>query len=254
MYVSADNSAEQKSGSFRFMPPVLRLALLAGVVVHLAGFLLFRLESTMLPIRDQSAPFVRYLSASSIAGDLALEEQSQLFDSAPLFIPTEWNAAQIVPLAGTDRTLDRFQEFEPQINLSAALKTSSLPVQEQELVQEPVDLLRSHFWAFFDSFGQVQQQITPFPESGHIAVVSIVGKEAESWTLESSLNFSDTVTVPEPVQLYLRVSGSGLLIGEAVVAQSSGNPSFDLAAKDWISSPQVFGQFPVGYLSITIYP
>ncbi|MDP4879840.1 MAG: hypothetical protein NWR36_08140 [Opitutales bacterium] len=123
--------------SHRFLSPVLSVALMVGIAVHLAGFLIFRVVSNPLPTRDDRAAFVRYVSAGSLAGDLALEEQAQLFDSAPLFVPTQWNAAQNVSLAQRDRVRERFPEFEPAIDLLKALDNSDALIGSVDSVQQP---------------------------------------------------------------------------------------------------------------------
>ncbi|MGJ8640355.1 MAG: hypothetical protein ACSHYA_13290 [Opitutaceae bacterium] len=249
-----DSSKKQTGRRWRLMSPVLFTALLVGVLVHLAGFLLFRVESNLLPVRDQNESFVRYISQSSIEGDATLEEQSQLFDSAPLFIPTKWNAAQSVSLMPNDRAPERFPEFEPEIDLASALNSSNLPSVEQSSIEQPIDLLKSRFWSFFESFGQTDELITPFPTVGHFAEIVIVGSTEPSLSMESPLEFTDTNAVPEPVHLLLRVPGNGQIFGEAVVSQSSKNPAFDRAAQEWLRDPETIGKLPVGYLWIKIYP
>ncbi|MEN8661761.1 MAG: hypothetical protein ACN4GF_04265 [Lentimonas sp.] len=236
------------------MSPVLLGVLLAGVLVHLAGFLIFKVESNPLPTRDENSAFVRYVSANSLAGDRALEEQAQLFDSAPLFVPTQWNAAQNVSLMPSDRVGERFPEFEPEINLIAALHSSNLPMGTENLVEAPGDLLASRFWSFFERFAQAEETIEPFPTVGHFAEVVVVGRGEAALSMESPLQFTDTSAVPEPVQLFLRLSGGGQALGEPVVSQSSGNPVFDRAAQDWLRKSETVGQLPRGYLWITVYP
>ena len=252
---SVEIASARNDKSFRFMSPMLLGALIAGVLVHLAGFLVFRVASNPLPTRDQSAGFVRYVSASSLAGDLALEEQAQLFDSAPLFVPTQWNAAQSVSLMPRDRVRARFSEFEPVIDLVRELRPVSLSVGDEGGVSKPADLLKSRFWVFFEGFGQAREVIVPFPSIGHFAEVVVIGAEDEGALLiESPLKFTDTSVVPEPVSLLLRISSGGVYIGGAVISRSSGNVEFDRAAQNWLRLPETLGQLPAGYLDIKVYP
>lgn len=241
--------------SHRFLSPVLRAALLAGVAVHLAGFLIFRVVSNPLPTRDDQAAFVRYVSASSLAGDLALEEQAELFDSAPLFVPTKWNAAQNVSLAQRDRVRERFPEFEPSIDLMKSLDKSDALIGSVDTVEQPSDLLASRHWVYFEQFGQTDATVQAFADSGHFAEVAVVGSPSQSAvTLECLLEFTDPAPVNEPVQFYLRVGGDGRRFGEALLAKTSGNEAFDRAAKRWLQLPTTIGRLPAGYLSITVYP
>ncbi len=255
MEFAAQRSSRAGTKKSRFLSPVLQGALLLGVAVHLAGFLLFRVISNPLPTRDTSGAFLQYVSAGSLAGDAALEEQAQLFDSAPLFVPTQWNAAQRITLVQRDRVGEHFPDFEPKIDLLAALNSSSLPLSDGNIVDVPTDLLASNFWDFFLGFGQSGDSVTPFPQAGHFAEVTVVGEHSAAVrTFESPLNYTDTAAVPEPVTLYFRVSGGGQQIGRPVIAESSGNEVFDRAAQQWLQLPETLRQFPSGYLSITVYP
>ncbi|HAV12292.1 MAG TPA: hypothetical protein DCX06_02185 [Opitutae bacterium] len=245
---------ESGARGLRLMSPVLRGALLAGVIVHLAGFLIFRVTSNPLPTRDASESFVRYISAGSMAGDRALEEQAQLFDSAPLFVPTKWNAAQNVSLMPRDRISERFPEFEPEINVAEALHSTSLPMVDDGLVTTPVDLLKLRFWSLFETFGQVRQEIEVYPTIGHFGEVFIVGDEGSSISMECELVFTDTAAVPNPVTLFLRINGAAQALGDPIVSESSGNPVFDQSAQDWLRKPETQGKLPFGYLRIQVYP
>ncbi|MDP4609991.1 MAG: hypothetical protein NWT02_02265 [Opitutales bacterium] len=241
--------------SHRFLSPVLSVALMVGIAVHLAGFLIFRVVSNPLPTRDDRAAFVRYVSAGSLAGDLALEEQAQLFDSAPLFVPTQWNAAQNVSLAQRDRVRERFPEFEPAIDLLKALDNSDALIGSVDSVQQPGDLLASRFWVFFERFGQSDHAVQAFADVGHFAEIAVVGSAAQSAvTLDCPMEFTDPAPVNEPVQFYLRVGGDGRRLGEPLVSKSSGNEAFDRAARRWLQLPATVGRLPAGYLSVTVYP
>lgn len=149
MATSVQQSNRADPRSQRVVSPLLRLALLLGVALHLAGFLLFRVISSPLPERAATPPFVQYVSADSLANDTELEEQAALFDSAPLFIPTRWNASQSSPVYLGDAARGQFPEFEPEIDLLAELQPSSLLVAADLQVNAPIDLLASQFWRLF---------------------------------------------------------------------------------------------------------
>ena len=126
-FVMANRDAstrETSSHSQRMVSPVLRIALLLGIAVHLAGFLIFRVVSNPLPDREPAAAFVQFLSTGLMAGDADLEEKAILFDSAPLFIPTRWNASSRIftGIGVVDRQLP---DFEPAIDLTADLQPST---------------------------------------------------------------------------------------------------------------------------------
>lgn len=254
MQLPGNKLVSEETKGFRFLSPVLRGALLAGVLIHLAGFLLFKVTSNPLPTRDESGAFVRYLSAGSLAEDESLEEQAQLYDSAPLFIPTEWNAAQTLPLVLGDRIRQRFPDFEPAMDLQGALHSSNLPIGVIDLVEEPADLLKSRYWNFFELFGQSDAEVVMFPDATRVAEVFATGSTAAPTTLECTFEFADTAPVNQPAHFYIRVSGGGRSLGQPLTAESSGNPEFDQAALNWLVLPETIGQLSVGYLLIKVYP
>lgn len=253
MVASRQQSEERKRRSHWAISPVLRISLLIGIAIHLAGFLMFRVVSNPLPHREDTPPFVQYVSAGSLANDEELEEQAALFDSAPLFIPTRWNASQALQLVQRNGLSGKFPEFEPEINLPAALQPSSLPVAEDFNVEEPIDLLDSRFWRFFSGFGRSTDAIVEFPASLPVAEVSVIGGSEQLLSIPAKLDYTTAAPVSRPVVYYLRVTDGGEL-AVPTLGQSSGNETFDRAAGLWLRLPEVLGQLPGGYLAITVFP
>ena len=247
------NRASQRSQ--QVVSPLLRLALLLGVALHLAGFLCFRVISNSLPERAATRPFVQYVSADSLAHDAELEEQAALFDSAPLFMPTRWNASQISPVNLRDAARGQFPEFEPEINLLRELQPSSLLVACDLNVNAPIDLLASRFWRFFSGFAQSPDALVVLPDSLPVAEIWVLDDPvAATLSLSADLSFTTAVPIARPVLYYLRVSAGGVLLGAPALGRSSGNEAFDAAAAEWLGRPVVRAQLPQGYLSITVFP
>lgn len=243
------------SRSQKMISPLLRVGLLLGVALHLAGFLIFRVVSSPLPDRKATRPYVEYVSAVSLASDRELEEQAALFDSAPLFIPTRWNASQVITFDSGDTLRAQFPQFEPNVDLLGELEPSSLLVAQNVRVDAPIDLLASRFWRFFAGFAKSATPVVAFPDAPPVAEVSVVGQESlRPKSIPVELNYATASPVDRPVVYYVRLSGSGLALGAPALGQSSGNEDFDGAVAEWLSRPEVFGQFPKGYLSIKVFP
>lgn len=241
--------------SQKVISPLLWVGLLIGVALHLAGFLVFRVTSSPLPDRGEARPYVEYVSAVSLASDLELEEQAVLFDSAPLFIPTRWNASQVISLNSDDVLREQFPEFEPDVDLLTELQPSSFLVAQNIQVDEPIDLLASRFWRVFAGFAASAIPVEAFLDASPVAEVSVVGQTASSpLSIPVDLDYTTSSSVARPVVYYLRMSGSGMVVGMPTLGQSSGNQDFDSAAAAWLNRPEVFGQLPVGYLSIQVFP
>ncbi len=239
----------------KMISPLLQMALLLGLLLHLVGFLIFRVVSNPLPDKELRQPYVDYVSAGSLAKDRGLEEQLELFDSSPLFIPTRWNAAQL-PMLDLERTQrSRLPDFEPEIDLLGDLQPASVLVADEVQVEQPLDLLASRFWRLFDGFAASAKPIAPFPEQSSVAEVTVVGQGLDQRRLiAASLRYAMLSAVQRPVLCYLRISGNGMALGAPILAESSGNDAFDHAVTEWLSRSDLWGQLPPGYLSIQVFP
>ena len=225
------------------------------MALHLVGFLIFRVVSSPLPDREATRPYVEYVSAGSLASDRELEEQAALFDSAPLFIPTRWNASQVLTYDSGDALRGKLPEFEPKIELLSELKPSSFLVVENIQVDEPLDLLASRFWRFFAGFSESADPVVAFSDTPPVAEVSVVGQPSRSpISIPVQLDYTSAAPVARPVLYYIRLSGSGLALSAPMLGQSSGNGDFDGAVAVWLSRPELLGQLPKGYLSIKVFP
>jgi hypothetical protein len=255
MPISTQKPKSATRRSQKMISPLLRVGLLLGVALHLAGFLIFRVVSSLLPDREATRPYVKYVSAGSLASDRELEEQAALFDSAPLFIPTRWNASQVISFDAGDTFRGQFPEFEPSVDLLDELEPSIFLVTQAVQVDEPLDLLASRFWRFFAGFATSASPVVAFPDASPVAEVYVVGQASRrSLSIPVELDYTTVSSVARPVVYYVRMSGSGVALSAPTLGQSSENDDFDGAAAEWLASPEVLGQLPQGYLSIKVFP
>lgn len=238
--------------SHKMLSPFLRISLLLGVCVHLAGFLVFRVISNPLPTREESRPFVRYVSSDTLLSGVELEEQAALFDSAPLFIPGQWNAAHNLHPPSRDRVLLRFPAYEPKIDFSSALVPSSLPVGQTYAVKEPVDLLKLRYWDLFRGFGQLAANLPQLEEVGVFAEVrSLAGEVLRTVPVDVELVSLQAI---QPAVYFLRVESAGRAVGRATLSASSGDVAFDAAVYTWLAESGFAAGLPDGMFEIRVYP
>lgn len=248
----AQSKNAQQGRSQKVLTPVLRISLLVGVAIHLLGFLVFRVVSVPLPLREQAGAFVQFVPSQTLTAGGELEEQAMLFDSAPLFIPTRWNAAQEVYQIGSGRLNGRFPEFDPEIDLVASLEPGKLPLAENAIVEKPIDLLASQYWHFFEDFGASHEPLIPFRDPRPVATVTALG--GESVELSPEFDGLDFPELLEPVVYFWSIAPSGRELGAPTLVSASGDDAFDRAVRAWLTSPSILPQLPVGYLEITVYP
>jgi hypothetical protein len=246
------------SGKRRVVSPILRLALILGVVVHLVGFLLFRVIFSDLPEQPSEGAFIAYAPLDSEAGGFDLEEQAALFDSAPLFIPGRWSSASLVLPSSESLGLEVFPDFEPEMNLAEDLRPGRIEFQTGSEVREPEDLLELRHWDFFRNFslGAVDQFV--FDGWAPVAEVRVLSGESRGADKVILLDLPEDV-VSQP----LAVSGSpvfsismvakGVLLSDVLTIQSSGSTSVDEAARAWLRAPKTLARLPAGLLEVRVF-
>lgn len=206
------HSKQTKPSRPRRMSLFLKVALGTAICLHVLVLLLFRVSSSTLQDREPLKPYITFVSEKSFAKNVELEEYSILFDSAPLFIPTHWNASQSVKVDFENMSMGPFAEFEPNIKLLEQLQPNSLLVAENYNVNEPYDLLASRFWRFFENFGQSTSIVSAFEKTTPVAEISVIGNSQNPTAmLEVDLESAAAFSITRPVSYTIRRSNQGLI-------------------------------------------
>ena len=130
----------------------LRGAVIIVLVLHAIVFLVFRVISHPGSTIEFREPSLRIPIRAQDRVHPVIREQSLLFDSAPLFMPTEWNVSvRTDNLYEVERLTPLFSFFPAQISLTdSGLQPSPHIVSENDLPGSPRDLLADEaFWQFF---------------------------------------------------------------------------------------------------------
>ena len=241
----------------RKIPLFLQISFWCALVLHVFIFLFFQVRSRYLSDKkSEMRPYVKYISNDSLSSDVELEEYAMLFDSAPLFIPTVWNASQSLEVEFEDVTLDQFPEFEPQIDILEELHPKSLLIMDDFQIDEPLDLLASRFWRFFEGFGKAEMPApaVAFTDTSPLAEVSVLDPiEDQSMLVPVDLGVTTLFSVNRPVVFNMRVFKSGLSVSVPTLVQTSGSDAFDQSVAEWMLRPDVIMKWPEGYLEIRVF-
>ena len=252
MALTGLQASELDSHSHEMLSPLLRISLLLGICMHLAGFLIFRVISNPLPAREEAVPFVQFVSPEVFLSGAELEEQAALFDSAPLFISSQWNAANNLDAPRRDRAIQRFPSYQPKIDVTAMLAPQGPSLGTSNPVNEAGDLLASRFWDLFRGLERIDSEIIDLKGAGIFAEVrSLDGRVIRSQSAEMDLVSSQ---VEQPVKYFLRVEAGGRLAGRPTVSVSSRDAAFDAASYDWLIQSGLASHLEPGYFEIIIYP
>lgn len=238
--------------SQRLLSPVLRISLLLGVILHLAGFLVFRVVSKPLPSNQESRPFVQFVSPEILTAGAELEEQAALFDTAPLFIAGEWNAAHNIAAPIRDRGLQRFSTYQPEMDVAGALVPAGISLGQEFLVRDPVDLLDLRFWDIFKGIA-LSEGVVPEMEATvpFVEVRSLNGHHTWVGPIEADIV---SLSADQPAQYFLSVEGGGRILGRPTLSVSSGDAAFDAVAYNWIVESGLAAGLDPGHFEILLYP
>lgn len=234
------------------LSPVLRISLILGIFVHLLGFLFFRVVSQPLPERPDREGFVQFVSPARLGSSEALEEQAELMDTAPLFIPGQWNAAHNLRAPARDRVLQRFPYYQPEIDLLAQLRPERTPIGESFYVAAPSDLLALRYWDLFQGFGERSLDVPELESTGSFAEISDV-RGSTVRTIPAAFEWRST-DQPNPVSFMLRVEAGGRTVAPPVLESSSSNEDFVSAAYRWLNNSRNTAGLNAGLYRIRIYP
>ena len=249
--------SDSSGGMSRLLTPALRWMLLLGVLVHLIGFLLFRVVTSPLPVTEEKRPFIMFLPDQAMSEGALLEARASLFDSAPLFVPTRWStSARVYPDFDSQGNFP-FEDYLPSISLVDELRPrKSFGLEEYE-IERAEDLLALRFLRPWQSFGQDQDDPARLNDWSPVAHVRVIGggeltNPADSEFLRAS-SLSKLASSQGPVRFYLNISASGRLLSRPVLVESSGLEEVDSSVMDWILDPATIARLPAGYLEVSIY-
>jgi hypothetical protein len=231
---------------------VLRVSLILGVCVHLLGFLFFRVRSEPLPERTKRETFVQFVSPTRLESIDALDEQVELMDTAPLFIPGQWNAAHTLSAPARDMALQRFPPYQPEIDVLAQLRPERSAIAESPEVTTPADLLALRYWDLFRGFGEGAVNLPKFAPAGAFAEVRDVAGRLRQ-TILAPLNLPSAGQA-DPVIFLFRVEAGGRRISPPTPETSSGNADFDAAASVWLRDSHELADLSAGLYRIRVYP
>jgi len=238
--------------SQKMLSPVLRISLLLGVCVHLAGFLIFRVSSNPLPAREEAKSFVQFVSPEQLLSGAELEEQAALFDSAPLFIPSQWNAAHNLAAPRRERSMERFPLYQPEMNVAAELEPEGTSLGSNYAVNEAPDLLALRFWNLFRGLGQTEVEALDLEGVGIFAEVRLPDGSV-ILDLQVDTDFVSSQAL-QPARYYIRVEAGGRLSGRPTLGVSSEDAEFDALIYDWLIESGMASRLESGYFEVFIYP
>lgn len=249
-----------KSRNARHFSPLLRLALVLGILVHVIGFLAFKIASNSLPSPEEKLAFISLFTSGVEEDASEFAEQASLFDSAPLFMPGEWSSAAQVFSHRSDQERRIFPELELGIPIIDEIRPQSWTLSSVGDVRQPSDFLALHFWDLFSYFGggETREQAAGEAHASHggsMQVRVLSGNEVypSDYSIRMDLDFQTEAFAAQPIVFAANLFAPGMLAGAPLLKQSSGSDSLDAEVLEWLVRPSTLARLPAGLLELRFY-
>ncbi len=143
--------------------PLAKIALAAGIIVHLAGFLAFRVVAEPSDTVAPATPFISWYGESDSAADALQNEQALLFDSEALFLPTGLNAHHASDSLGLGNSDDVLLARTSETVVTGDTSWATGPLNTRPAVSEvtPLGFLAQDATVNLISMGQVPYATEP---------------------------------------------------------------------------------------------
>lgn len=230
-------------------------AVAAALAIHAVGLLLFQVDDETTQEAEVDYSFVTMPSPflNESGGEL-LREQASLFDSAPLFLPTGWNAASSPAVNALEqRPAELFDSFPAQLSYGETdfglgaivnLKTRS-PLQTLERFSD-----RSH-----NVFGRAEVDHPKL--SRRFALLEVVDSSGGKLVLSSPVPMEGAPDeggqLWEPAEFLVQVEAVGVL-GDPVLLRGSGLEEVDQYLRDSLRRLMRERMLATGYYRVLAGP
>ena len=225
---------------------------IAGLAFHLLFFMAISIPLGPGPKELEARPVLSWPDERS-APDPLVEERSRLFDSAPLFVPTEWNVAS--SLGGISRLSDEtelFLPFEPRLAPSPELWQGAWPAVDASKFST-----EQGSWNAFSALGREPEAAPRFARRvARLSVMPFSEGEfgppvIEEDVLETGRAAPGGVWSPLEFVLFSDPIGGG---GPPLRLSGSGFPEWDEEVFSWIRRLAIGGRLPRGYYRVVVGP
>lgn len=245
------------------LSPLTWGVLLIGIAIHLLSFFYFKIKT--LPRPHEQKPitprFLAYPEADRTDSHQLIAEQGLLFDTTPVFLPTQWNykgqqgESQMSKMfTQIEKENPPFDTFGPSITLKEIdlMEVVGLPDPRPS---RPSDLLEREYWNSFAGFGASPDTIPLGERSSYFKIVDMQsGYVVGSITLTDAIDPSLDIPPLNPITFLIYVDKWGL-VGSPLLLNTSGSDNLDLTLRKFTAS-EVFSQTVLkpGYYKVLIGP
>ncbi len=241
--------------------PMLRNATGVALLVFSAFYFIRFGEPLEFQFTEPSGK-VQFIQVTQLSDLYNTSATLELFDTAPIFIPTQWNYGSSVFPEKRVLSDAEFVSFEPLIEIGESIELSRIEFNPETLGN---GILYEN--TFFDP--RLLALFTPGWEkarkefsSDQILRVEIiksydeVSSEKEifelSYDLQEEVQEEVVLSNLNPMVVFFRNKNS--LVSQPRIYQSSLSEIFDEQILEWLNQPRHIALLPEGFLKLTFYP
>lgn len=219
-----------------------------SIIIAVFFFLLFLFPANTYDEIITSKPFASFSNKK----DSILDDQVFIFNTEPIFLPSEWNEIPLVPTEEIDQFL--FSDLPPQTSLYNYQSLSSI-ITPRLSILKPLDILDQQPINLFKGINQNKSEIST---SNKLKAYLTIENFNDFKTFKTyEIKDKDTPIKDQlwsPLEFLVIIDELVPLIPPLMI-QSSGIEEIDIFFKNYISSSLLkLNQLPIGYYQITISP
>ena len=249
------NESKKKVGKSLGISLIAQGAIIIGVSIHLLGFLTFTVQSPSDERVKFSLPYVQYPSPEEKKHNQLLREQAELYDSAPLFLPTTWNYVTNVEVFALEvDNASLFPAYAEEWTISDEMLKPIIG-NGNSTITRARDSLKYEYWDLYSTFGEEKLPVNWIPgRAGYVEIYDMLDyKIVTSETLPDKINALSVLPLWTPLEFLLTIDKLGP-IGEPMLLQGSGSEAIDAILRDYLSEPVFGARLRPGYYKVTIGP
>ena len=234
---------------------IAQFAIIVGITIHLLGFLAFHIQTPSTESVRFSAPYVQYPSSEEKKSNQLLREQSELYDSAPLFLPTSWNYVTNVEVFSLEvDNASLFPAYGEEWTISDEMLKPNIGNGDSTITRAR-DSLKYEYWDLFSTIGEEKQtENWMSARTGFVEVYDMLNsKIVRSETLRENIDELKELPLWTPLEFLITIDNLGP-IGEPMLLKGSGSETIDAILRDYILEPIFGARLLPGYYKVSIGP
>ena len=243
---------------FFYKLTILRNATGVGLIIFCL-FYLIRFDSPLNFQFSETGSDFHFIQESDLEEFYSSTASLELFDTAPIFIPTRWNyGSTVIP---EKRVLSdaEFVSFQPKVELE-----ESVNLNRMELNSESVDMGILYENTFFDPrllallIPTLKESDKNFLNNGILRVEIIESYDVAEFPKGAIIDFvydlNEDIILSNLDPMIIMLRNKNALASNPKVYQSSLSELFDEQIFEWLNQPRNIALLPKGFLKLTFYP